>query len=152
MAIYLDTSALAKLYRTEDGTPKVEQLVADSAGTCLVSRLGIVEMHSALAQRTRSGELSLADADAVMRRFREDIRLRRFRVVALNVRHYDSAANLVDKHGPGNGLRTLDALHLAIALDLRGDGLVDSMIVADKILCRVARIEGLNAVDPELSV
>jgi predicted nucleic acid-binding protein len=89
----------AKLYRTEGGTPRVEKLVADSASACLVSRLGIVEMHSALAQRTRSGELSLADAAAVMRRFREDIRLRRFRVVALSVRHYESAATLIDKYG-----------------------------------------------------
>jgi predicted nucleic acid-binding protein len=150
LRIYLDTSAFAKLYRTECGTPKVEQLVLDSAGACVISRLGIVEIHSALAQRTRTGELSLADAVAVMRRFREDIRLRRFRVVALSVRHYESAATLVDKYGPGSGLRTLDSLHLAIALDMRSDGLVDSMIAADKVLCLVAQFEGLNAVDPEL--
>jgi hypothetical protein len=68
------------------------------------------------------------------------------------VRHFESAATLVDKHGSRNGLRTLDSLHLTVALDLRGDGLVDSMIDADKVLCRVAQVESLNAIDPELSV
>ena len=76
-------------------------------------------MRSAMAQRIRTGELSSSDATAVLRRFRSDIRLRRFKVVALTVRHYEMAEALLDTHGPANGLRTLDSLHLAVALSLQ---------------------------------
>ena len=44
LGIYLDTSALAKLYHTEIGTLRAEQLVLGSAGSCFVSRLGVLEM------------------------------------------------------------------------------------------------------------
>ena len=99
-------------------------------------------MHSALAQRARGGELSGEEVNAVMRRFLDDLRKRRFRVVALKVRHYEIAEVLIDRYGRTHGLRTLDSLHLALALDLHADALVDSMVAADKVLCGVARIEG----------
>jgi predicted nucleic acid-binding protein len=149
LGIYLDTSALAKLYHTEIGTLKVEQLVGDAAGICFVSRLGVLEMRSVLAQKTRTGEISVAAAVAVLQRFRGDIRRRRFRVVSLGVRHYESAENLVDVYGLSHGLRALDSLHLAVALHLEQNGLIDSIIAADKVLCRVARMERLATMNPE---
>jgi predicted nucleic acid-binding protein len=149
LGIYLDTSALAKLYHTEIGTLRAEELVLDSAGSCFVSRLGVLEMRSVLAQKMRSGQISLAAATAVLQRFRGDLRRRRFRAVPLRVRHYELAEHLVDVHGLSSGLRTLDSLHLAVALDLRQIKLIDSIIAADKALCRVAPLEQLVALNPE---
>jgi len=106
-------------------------------------------MRSALAQRTRAGEITPDDAASVLRRFRDDIRRRRFRVVALFSRHYENAESLVDQHGPSSGLRTLDSLHLSVALDLRREVLIHSIVAADKVLCRVASLEGLSAINPE---
>jgi hypothetical protein len=51
VAVFLDTSALAKLYHREIGTEVVERIVEQSAGDCFVSRLGVLEMRSVLAHR-----------------------------------------------------------------------------------------------------
>jgi len=42
----------------------------------------------------------------------------------------------------------LDALQLAVALDLSGLGLLDYFVVADKVLGEVATLEGLAVLDP----
>jgi len=53
------------------------------------------------------------------------------------------------QYGVAEGLRTLDALQLAIALDLRQFGLITVMVAADQKLCRVAALSGCSAVNPE---
>jgi len=45
-------------------------------------------------------------------------------------------------------LRTLDALQLAVALDLKAQGLLDFFVCADEILCQVAEKEGITVVNP----
>ena len=64
-------------------------------------------------------------------------------------RHYYLAASLIEKHGDTQGLRTLDSLQSAVALDLAQNGIVDSFVTADKVLIRVAALERLNALNPE---
>lgn len=46
-------------------------------------------------------------------------------------------------------LRTLDALQLAVALDLRRLGQIDVLVAADQRLCRVASMAGCSVVNPE---
>ena len=53
------------------------------------------------------------------------------------------------RYGAAEGLRTLDALQLAIALDLRQVGLIALIVAADQGLCRVASLAGCSAVNPE---
>jgi predicted nucleic acid-binding protein len=127
-------------------------LINDSLGDCFVSRLGALEMHSVIARKRRVAEISFSDSALVLRRFRDDIRMRRFRVLALGVRHYKMAEELVDLYGPAHGLRALDSLHLASAIDLKLGELIDSIVVADKVLARVAVLEGLLAIDPEAGI
>jgi predicted nucleic acid-binding protein len=147
LAVYLDTSALAKLYHREVGSERIEELLQNQ--TVFLSRLGVVEMQSVLAGKVRTKYLLQSDADLARRRFRSDVRRRRFRVVALRVRHYDLAENLVAVHGYQVGLRTLDSLQLAVALDLQRNGLVDLLVTADKVLAQVAPLEELNCYNPE---
>jgi hypothetical protein len=103
-----------------------------------------------LAWKTRAGEISLPESALVLQRFRKDIRMRRFRVQALKVRHYETAEKLVEVYGPTQNLRTLDSLHLAGAMDLKEGKLIDTIVVADKVLARVATLEGLLVLDPEV--
>ena len=65
------------------------------------------------------------------------------------VRHYHVARTLLVKFGATEGLRTLDALQLAIALDLKQLGQVSLMVTADQRLCRGAQLAGCPAVNPE---
>jgi hypothetical protein len=46
-------------------------------------------------------------------------------------------------------LNTLDALQLAVALHLRGRGMVDELVTADHVLVAVAPLEGVPVFNPE---
>ena len=48
-------------------------------------------------------------------------------------------------------LYALDALQLAVALELRNQKLVDHFVAADTILCEVAGLEGFPVINPEHS-
>lgn len=52
-------------------------------------------------------------------------------------------------YSAAEGLRTLDALQLAIGLDLRQSGLITLIVTADQRLCRVSSLAGCSAVNPE---
>ena len=47
-------------------------------------------------------------------------------------------------------MRTLDAIQLAVALDLRSKGVLDIFVVADKILAELAMLDGLPVLNPEV--
>ena len=146
---FLDSSALAKLYHLEAGSAAVEQMVLRSAATILVSRLSVVELQSVFAGKVRSGVISASEAAGLRHRFLEDIGNGVFRVVALTNDHYDEAGELIERHGASRGLRTLDSLQLAVALSLHRGGAVESLVAADKTLCKVAEVEGIPVIDPE---
>jgi predicted nucleic acid-binding protein len=43
---FIDTSALAKLYRREPGSDVIDRVLSESGSQLLVSRLALVEMES----------------------------------------------------------------------------------------------------------
>jgi len=56
---------------------------------------------------------------------------------------------LLARYGTDEGLRTLDALQLAVALGLRQLGIISVMVAADYRLCRVASLSDFPALNPE---
>ena len=54
---FLDTSALAKVYRKELGSDLIDRLVVEPGSYRLISRLTIIEMESVLALKARTGEI-----------------------------------------------------------------------------------------------
>ena len=111
--LYLDTSALVKLYVKEEGREEVQQAVRHS-GAVAISEVGYVEARSAFARREREGVLSTEGHDREVRRLRRDFggayltRPVTGEVVA-------RAGELARVHA----LRAYDAVHLATALILR---------------------------------
>jgi len=65
--------------------------------------------------------------------------------------HFVFAERLIGRHSFSHRLRTLDALRLAVALDLAGQNLLDRFVVADQSLATVAAAERLKVVNPETS-
>lgn len=65
--------------------------------------------------------------------------------------HFKDAEHLIGKHSFTRRLRTLDALQLAVALDLASQTLLDHFVIADRALGEVAALEGLSVIDPERS-
>ena len=71
-------------------------------------------------------------------------------VLAIKDHHYAEAERLLVKHGNNRRLRTLDALQLAVVLDVQRHGSLDSVVAADNALCEVAAAEGLPITNPEV--
>ena len=61
----------------------------------------------------------------------------------------NSTIRLIIRYGDRKGLRTLDALQLAVALDVQHRVGLDALVAADKAFCEVATLEGLAVLNPE---
>ncbi len=108
-----DTSALAKWYLNEPGS---EDFVChiQNLDVAVISSLTQTEMRSLLARRRRMGELtheleSLAYASVL-----DDIVKGSLQLYSVEDARFAEAVNLISRY-PEHPLRTLDALHLAIA-------------------------------------
>jgi predicted nucleic acid-binding protein len=146
---YFDTSALCRYYHVEAGTPLVEQIINDPQNRSLISWLTVVETQSAFAHKVRTQEISATSFAQLSQRLKADIHARRLQVVRMLRRHYDRAEKLLLTHALGKRLRSLDALHLAVALDLQQRKVVDSLVTADKLLCEISQQEGLPVIEPQ---
>lgn len=113
MILYLDTSALIKLYAEELGTVEVLGAV-ETAEVVATSEICYVEARSALARREREGSFSKEEHNEAVEHleydFREFYLLRR-----VSGEIIVQAGELVRSHS----LRAYDAVHLATALELR---------------------------------
>jgi predicted nucleic acid-binding protein len=145
---YFDTSALCRYYHWEPGSDKVQALVDDPDSHCIVSYLTVLETYSAFAAQARSRVITKTKLGRLRTKFKTDIAQRRFRVVRALRRHFDHAAVLIERYGLTQRLRSLDALHLAIAIDLQTAGSADVFVTADKSLEAAAISEGLRTVSP----
>jgi hypothetical protein len=147
---FFDSSALGKHYHQELGSARVDQLLADPGSRHFISRLTVVEIQSVFAKKVRTGLLRLADFQLLCRRFLTDVTRRRFQVARVTGAHFQAAEQLIRRLAPAQNLRTLDALQLAVALDLQRQRLINRFICADQSLCTIATAEGLSVVNPEV--
>ena len=119
-AVYVDPSALARLYLHEQGSREMAAWRTRIGGTLLVTHHGRTEIINALCRAAflgyfDEGALSEALADfsadfAAGRLLQADILWR----AALN-----RAAELSRQHTPKLGTRSLDVLHVACALEMK---------------------------------
>ena len=77
--------------------------------------------------------------------------LKTFTTLRLLVRHFNSAQKLIEKHALKRSLRTLDAIQLAVAINLHEYLQIDYFVCADKNLCSIAELEGLSIINPTTS-
>ena len=146
---FFDSSALVKLYHTEAGTPSVDQIVNAPGNLVRVSRLTVAELTSAFAIKMRTQSISREDANLFLREFRKDIVGGKLEVFSIGESESAMAELLVERYAFDLRLRALDALQLAMALELGNQKLVDYFVAADSILCQVAGLEGFSVINPE---
>ena len=127
---FLDTSALAKHYHVENGTPEVERILHELGSTHYISRLATVEIQSVFALKARTQEITLQDLQQLQKHIAADFAARRFPVIKMLQSHFQDAEQLIRKHGPTKSLRTLDSLQLAVALSLNSQGKLQGAIAS----------------------
>jgi uncharacterized protein len=146
---FFDTSALVKRHVNEAGSAWVRSLVRAKANHRLyIARITTVEVYSAITRRQHVGDISAAQAGAILGHFRRHV-TQRYRVTELTLTLFDNAMLAARKHR----LRAYDAVQLAVALEVRrrrqvaGLGTV-TLISADRDLNNAATAEGLTVDDP----
>jgi predicted nucleic acid-binding protein len=148
---FFDSSALVKLYHPEAGTPAVDQIVNSAGNLVRISRLTVAELTSAFAIKVRTQSINREDADLFLRQFRGDVATGKLEIFSVAESEFAMAELLVGRYAFDLRLRALDALQLAVALELRNQELVDHFVAADTALCEVARLEGFSVINPEHS-
>jgi len=139
VTLYLDTSALVKLYVEEEGAPVVRNAVAQ-AELVATAAIAYVEARAAFVRRHHEGGLSTAEYRRVIRALDSD--WARYLVVEVVDSLIRDAARLAEVHR----LRAYDAIHLASAAAVHGR-LAEPVTFAswDAGLEKVARREGLES-------
>src|SRR5665647_2853476 len=112
MKLYLDTSSLFKLYHSEPGSEEMDSVFSDNEITGIfLSEITNVEFISAVFKRVRMKELSMNDAEQLIKLFDND--LKKYTIVPVSsTTTLENAKLLILKYGQ-EGLRTLDALQFA---------------------------------------
>lgn len=116
---YFDTGVLLKLYLPEPRAAEAVALVNAGPGKPPVSHLHELEMRSALRQKTGRGELTQTECDALIAEFEADLAAGVHDRVAVSWPDvFATAEALSAAHGVTTLCRSLDTLHVALALEL----------------------------------
>jgi predicted nucleic acid-binding protein len=142
--LYLDTSALVKLYVEEEHSDLVER-AAGCAAAVFVSDLADLEARVAFARLRHEGEIDDEALTRLLAALRDDLDSG-YDIVGYGATLAVRAGELALKH---EGLRAYDALHLATAMASEGEehrhaGATDrptAMLSFDRRLVRAAREE-----------
>ena len=145
---FFDTSAAVKYYHDEIGTAEVSNIFAERDRSIALSTLGLLELQSAFALKVRTGVLDRESAGLQRSRLLLDIAAGDIQIFDVTNWHYTSAGRLIGRYGFRERLRALDAIQLAVALDLAEQTLLDVFVVSDIVLARVAALEGLRVTIP----
>lgn len=136
MILYLDTSALVKLYVEEDGTD-VSSSAVERASRVVTSRVTYAEARAAFARARRERVLTASMLRTVVERLDAD--WASYDAVEVTEPLVRRAGILAEKRG----LRGFDSIHLASALEaLRG--VSGTFLCWDERLARAARAERLS--------
>ena len=108
-----------------------------------------METPSVFAIKVRTGIIERVDADLLLRQFQEDIVSGKLEVFSVGDAEFSLAEKLIAKYAFDHRLRTLDALQVAVAVELRDQTLMDQVVSADKVFCQIAALEGLKVLNPE---
>jgi len=136
VTVYVDTSVLAAYYCPEPLSLVAERTLR-SHSSPKISELTLVEFASAVSRKVREKTLSHESATRVMAQFEAHVEEGYYEVLSMKARDYRLAKSWL---GQLNGtLRTLDALHLAVA-----EAAGTSIVTADRRLAAEARRLGVS--------
>jgi len=116
MKVFLDTSALIKLYHEEEGSGRILGMLSRNIQAIFLSEIALLEFRSALWKKARQKEITATAARNVIACFEQDAA--KFQFVRIDSSLLNTAALLLMRHGD-KGLRTLDSVQLASALTLK---------------------------------
>lgn len=143
MNLFLDTSALVKLYNEEIGTDVVSNLV-NRCEVIYISELARLETISTFLRLHRGAVIDRNILNKLVSYFNLD--LERYIIKPLNSEVIKNAEDLIIRFGDKIALRSLDAIHLATFY--QGDVKDSLFVTADKRLEEGAQKLGAETINP----
>jgi len=153
-ALYLDSSAVVKIYIPEIGSPWV-RLLAEAVtpegeweNEIALAKIGIVEIVAAITKRRQMKDITAEQQKRFIANFLDDC-VGRFSKFDADDGIIRLAVDLAQRHP----LRGYDAVHLATAIVLNRALVASKLppltfISADDVLCEAAKEEGLPTENP----
>jgi predicted nucleic acid-binding protein len=118
--IYADTSFFVSLYLTDQHTAHAERQLV-SRPSLWMTPLHVAEWTHAIEQHVFRKAISRHEADRLLERFGEHRTRGLWREAALPERTFEVCSQLAQRHAARIGVRTLDTLHVASALELKAE-------------------------------
>ena len=139
MTAYVDTSFLVSTYVVDAHSSRADQCLATAPSVSLTP-FNRAEFANAIYQQVFLQRLTLVKAQLAWKDFESDCRQGIWITADFPSRAWETAIDLARRYGPTLGVRTLDSLHVACALELRAD----KFWTFDERLARLAEAVGLD--------
>lgn len=139
MNAYVDSSFLVSCYIADAHSPLVDQRMAHGF-PIWITPFNRAELANAIYQQVFLKRLTLVEAQKVWDEFQRDYLSGLWTPVEFPHRAWETCTELARRHGPTLGVRTLDSLHVACALELRAE----RFWTFDERQARLAESVGLN--------
>ena len=136
--IYLDTSAAVPMFVPEPASPAIEAWFESCTEPLVSSDWIVTEFCSALSIKVRKGEISAKQAQAAWKDFGAFCQSG-LRLLPVSRKAFAEAAGMA--RNAASGLRSGDALHLAMAMALEAGA--SGIATADEMLAKNAKANGL---------
>ena len=120
VTIYADTSFFVCLYLPDRHTSEVERRLR-SRPSLWMTPLHVAEWTHALEQQVFRKAIRRSEADRLLQRFQEHRAQNLWREAPLPDQAFEVCAQLARLHAARLGVRTLDTLHVAVALELKAE-------------------------------
>jgi predicted nucleic acid-binding protein len=138
---YVDSSFLLSVYIENIHSPAADELL-HTRPTILLTPLHLAEWAHAVAQQVFRRRISAVDLQKIESDFEDDRRAGLWSHVPMPENSFELCADLARRHGAKMGVRTLDSLHVACALELKAE----RFWTFDERQAKLAKAEGLKTV------
>jgi predicted nucleic acid-binding protein len=139
LSAYVDSSFLVSSYITDAHSIRVDKCMAGSPSVWL-TEFNRAELANAVFQQVFLKRLTPADAAQVWSDFKRDCADGVWAWVGFPLQAWETCADLARRFGPTLGVRTLDSLHVACALELKAE----RFWTFDERQARLAKAVGLD--------
>ena len=148
MNLFLDTSAVVKIYHQEKGTENFTQYLAGISEELFLTTSDItkIELHSALLKKYREKQIDDKNLAEVFQLFDKDFQ--KFNIIVVDRFIKNIALSMLDSLGIKYSLRTLDSLQLASAIFSNNYSRIDYFVSSDKKFLNIAK-EFFQILNPE---
>lgn len=139
MSIYADSSFLVSRYLADVHSSRVDQALALKPSVWLTP-FNSAEIANAVYQQAFQKRLTIAGARLAWTDFEQDCTAGIWVQVGFPIRAWTTSIDLARRYGPILGVRTLDSLHVACALELKAE----KFWTFDERQARLAEAVGLD--------